>query len=119
MANGKGIVEFTRKQLYDEIWEISVAGVARKYDLNYAGLIKTCRESSIPFPSSGYWTRRNMGKDVSSEAVNLEGNENELNEWGCLSVSSNGTAYRLQLTANDVKNLKKYGLFNDFELLGL
>ena len=78
MANGKGIVEFTRKQLYDEIWEISVAGVARKYDLNYAGLIKTCRESSIPFPSSGYWTRRNMGKDVSSEAVNLEGNENEL-----------------------------------------
>ena len=29
MENEKGIVKLTRKQLYDEIWALSVAGVAR------------------------------------------------------------------------------------------
>lgn len=43
MENEKGIVKLTRKQLYDEIWALSVAGVARKYNLNYGKLIATCR----------------------------------------------------------------------------
>ena len=69
MENEKGIVKLTRKQLYDEIWALSVAGVARKYNLNYGKLIATCKVENIPFPSSGYWTKKNMGKDVSNEAV--------------------------------------------------
>lgn len=62
MENEKGIVKLTRKQLYDEIWALSVAGVARKYNLNYGKLIATCKVENIPFPSSGYWTKKNMGK---------------------------------------------------------
>ena len=69
MENEKGIVKLTRKQLYDEIWALSVAGVARKYNLNYGKLIATCKVENIPFPSSGYWTKKNMGKDVSNEIV--------------------------------------------------
>ena len=75
MENEKGIVKLTRKQLYDEIWALSVAGVARKYNLNYGKLIATCKVENIPFPSSGYWTKKNMGKDVSNEAVELSGHE--------------------------------------------
>lgn len=71
MENEKGIVKLARKQLYDEIWALSVAGVARKYNLNYGKLIATCKAENIPFPSSGYWTRKNMGKDVSNEVVAL------------------------------------------------
>ena len=56
MENEKGIVKLTRKQLYDEIWALSVAGVARKYNLNYGKLIATCKVENISFPSSGYWT---------------------------------------------------------------
>jgi hypothetical protein len=41
----------------------------------------------------------------------LEGNDSELNEWGCASVSSTATSYRIRLTAKDVENLKKYGAF--------
>lgn len=67
------IIVMTRKQLYTEIWELSVAGVARKYNLNYSRLIKQCREENIPFPASGYWTRKNIGKDVSSEVILLSG----------------------------------------------
>ena len=69
MENEKGIVKLTRKQLYDEIWALSVAGVARKYNLNYGKLIATCKVENISFPSSGYWTKKNMGKDVSNEIV--------------------------------------------------
>lgn len=93
MEIAKGIVKLTRKQIYDEAWEVSVAGVARKYNLNYARLIALCKESKIPFPPSGYWTRRNMGKDVSSEIIPLGGDGDEI----------------LELITNDsvVKRLKK------------
>ena len=29
------VAKLTRKQLYDEIWEISASGVAKKYDIPY------------------------------------------------------------------------------------
>ena len=47
MENEKGIVKLTRKQLYDEIWAFSVAGVARKYNLNYGKLIATCKVETL------------------------------------------------------------------------
>ena len=75
MENEKGIVKLTRKQLYDEIWALSVAGVARKYNLNYGKLIATCKVENISFPSSGYWTKKNMGKDVLNEIVEFSGLE--------------------------------------------
>lgn len=57
-------IEMTRKQLYDEIWEISVAGVAKKYNLPYAHLMKQIKEAGIPIPPSGYWTKLNFNKPV-------------------------------------------------------
>lgn len=77
MENEKGIIKIGRKQLYDEIWTMSVSGVAKKYDLNYAKLIETCKRENIPFPSSGFWTRKNLGKDVSSEIVPLPESDHE------------------------------------------
>lgn len=72
-------IKMSRQQLYNEIWEISVSGVAKKYNLNYGKLIETCKREDIPFPPSGYWTRRNMGKDVSGEVVMLpESDKDEL-----------------------------------------
>ena len=73
----KKTITLTRQQLYDEIWQVSVAGVARKYNLNYSKLIAKCREVNIPFPSSGYWTKKNLGKDVSEEVVALPPSDNE------------------------------------------
>ena len=78
MANERGIIKLSRRQLYDGIWLLSVAGVARKYHLNYPRLMAACKEADIPYPASGYWTRKNMGKDVSKEVVPLKGDENKL-----------------------------------------
>ncbi len=80
MESKIGIIKLSRKQLYEEVWILSVAGVARKYNLNYSRLIGSCKEAGIPYPTSGYWTRKNLGKDVSSEIVPLKGDENLLVE---------------------------------------
>ena len=64
-------MKISRQQLYDEIWQVSVAGVARKYNLNYSKLIAKCKECDIPFPPAGYWTRKSMGKDISREIIEL------------------------------------------------
>lgn len=41
-------IKLDRKRLYDEIWELSVAGVAKKYDLHYSKLINSLKENNIP-----------------------------------------------------------------------
>lgn len=58
------VIELTRQQLYDEIWEISVAGLARKYNIPYSQLIKQIKQAAIPVPPSGYWTQLSYGKPV-------------------------------------------------------
>lgn len=72
-------VKFERKKLYDEIWEISLTGVSKKYGLNYTKLVQACKENNIPYPSSDYWTKKNMGLDFLNEIVELpEAEEKEI-----------------------------------------
>ena len=61
--------KLSRTQLYNEIWEISVSRVAKKYNVPYAEMIKLCRETEIPYPPSGYWTKLNYGKARNKNAV--------------------------------------------------
>lgn len=57
-------IKISRELLYNEIWEISVSGVARKYNVPYAELLRLCKEIEIPIPPSGYWTKLRLGKPV-------------------------------------------------------
>ena len=103
MESKVGIIKLSRKQLYYEIWLLSVAGVARKYDLNYSRLIGSCKEAGIPYPSSGYWTRKNMGKDVSSEIIPLKGDENLLVE-----LATNNSALKgIRKVKSEEDNIEK------------
>ncbi|MDO5564855.1 MAG: hypothetical protein Q4F88_06480 [Eubacteriales bacterium] len=61
----------TRQELYDEIWEISLTGVAKKYNLNYSKLSNICKENDISYPTSAYWTKKNMGLDITKDIVPL------------------------------------------------
>ena len=58
----KIFIKMNREVLYNEIWEISAAGTARKYNILYAELLKLCKEVQIPIPPSGYWTKLSFGK---------------------------------------------------------
>lgn len=65
--------KITIQNLYDEIWTISVSGVAKKYNLHYAKLLKKCKQSSIPIPPSGYWTQLSVGKKVAKVPLSIAG----------------------------------------------
>ncbi|SCL85454.1 hypothetical protein [Sporanaerobacter sp. PP17-6a] len=70
MADGQ-FIKVSREFLYNEIWKISVAGTARKYNIPYAELLRLCKEVEIPIPPSGYWTKLSFGKPV--EKIQLPG----------------------------------------------
>lgn len=103
----------TRKQLYDEIWALSVAGVARKYHLNYGKLIATCKAENVPFPSSGYWTRKNMGKDVSNEAVELSGHE----ETEISLITNDATIKRIRKAKAEIVENKQTDIIEDAKVV--
>jgi hypothetical protein len=69
-------IALTRKEIYDEIWDISVSGLARKYNIPYSRLLKQVRTADIPTPSSGYWTKLEFGKPV--EKSILQGMSDEV-----------------------------------------
>ncbi len=59
-------------------------------------------------PDVSYWLLKTI---IDGTDQTLEGNDNELNKWGCASMGKEATVYRIVLTHNDVANLKKKGLF--------
>lgn len=64
------VVKLSRQELYDKIWEISVAGVAKEYDIPYQQLMKQVKAANIPIPPSGYWTKLSFGKPVEKTPLN-------------------------------------------------
>lgn len=63
------ITRLSRVQLYNEIWEISVTGVAKKYNVPYLEMMKLCKIADIPIPPSGYWTKLKFGKPVTKKPL--------------------------------------------------
>lgn len=59
-------------------------------------------------PKRGYWLIKSVYNQTDQT---LEGNVNEQNQWGCTMIGQNATSYRVRLTAKDVKDIKKHGLF--------
>ena len=59
-------------------------------------------------PEVSYWLLKTV---INTTPKPLEGNSNELNQWGCAQISKGATVYRIILTANDVVNLREHGLF--------
>lgn len=66
----------SRKQLYDEIWELSASGVAKKHGVPYSLFLQQVKLSGVPIPPSGYWTKVSFGKPV--EEIPLSGDPEEL-----------------------------------------
>jgi hypothetical protein len=58
-------------------------------------------------PNIIFWLFKTVYKDTDKT---LEGNDYQLNEWGCSPVGEGGV-FRIHLTENDAKGLKKHGLF--------
>lgn len=59
-------------------------------------------------PAVSFWQLKTI---YSGTDQTLEGNSNELNDWGCAMVGREATSYRIILTSKDITALRKYGVF--------
>jgi hypothetical protein len=68
-AMNKNDITMSRQELYDEVWDLSVAGVAKKYGVDYVNLLRICKESDIPIPTPKYWAKKNGGSQCEKEIL--------------------------------------------------
>lgn len=62
-------IEFTRKELYDLVWENPLSKLAAKYNLSDNGLRKVCKKLDIPLPKNGHWQKIQFNKKVIKEKL--------------------------------------------------
>lgn len=90
-------------------WENGLIVFPEKFADAYEGdkieFVLTTDHSS---PDITYWEIKTI---YASTDKTLEGNERELNEWGCAAIGKKSTSYRIVLTDNDVKTLREVGLY--------
>jgi hypothetical protein len=55
---------FSRKKLYELVWNESLLSLSKKYNISDVGLRKICKKMNIPTPSFGYWAKLHRGKTV-------------------------------------------------------
>lgn len=72
------VTKLTRKQIYDEVWSISISGMVKKYDIAYSLLWKQVKDANIPIPPAGYWTKKEYGKET--VVAELTGDSDEIVE---------------------------------------
>ena len=88
-------IRLTRTELYEEIWNISVSGVSKKYGIPYTRCLAKIKAAQIPVPPSGYWTKLNYGKSV---------------EQTPLSGDGDAVVELIQETVNGIKDTEKHKL---------
>ena len=69
------VTKLTRKQIYDEVWSISISGMVKKYDISYSLLWKQIKYANIPIPPAGYWTKKEYGKETVVAKLNGDPDE--------------------------------------------
>jgi hypothetical protein len=57
-------VTVSREELYKQVWETPMSGLARTYGISRSGLAKVCSRLKVPYPPRGYWAKKAAGKKV-------------------------------------------------------
>ena len=56
--------EFTRKELYDLVWNKPLTHIAKDYNFSDNGIRKICKKHNIPLPKNGHWSKLKFNKKV-------------------------------------------------------
>lgn len=90
-------------------WENGFVVKPEKFTTAYEGdkleIVFTTDKSN---PDVKYWMMKTI---IDGTDQTLEGNDNELNKWGCATMGKQATSYRIVLTSQDVSRLREKGLF--------
>ncbi len=90
-------------------WEKGFVIKPEKFTTAYEGdKLEIVFKTDKSDPNVTYWLIKTI-YDGSDET--LEGNDNELNKWGCATMGKEATSYRIVLTAKDVAMLRDKGAF--------
>ncbi len=57
-------LKFTRKELYDLLWSMSIRALAAKYPISESEIKTACKNHNIPTPLNGHWTKLEFNKPV-------------------------------------------------------
>jgi hypothetical protein len=56
------IINFSRKELYYQVWSTPMIKLAKQYGLSDRGLAIICKKYNIPCPPRGYWAKLQAGQ---------------------------------------------------------
>lgn len=91
-------ISLSRKNLYDQVWNETVAAFCLKYDVPEEGVEDICNRLNVPMPGIGHWRKLKQGKR---------------SDWTPLPAESRGTESVVLYKRNDnllkeehVKNIK-------------
>ena len=89
-------------------WENGFVVPAEKFvDAREGDKLEFLYEVDRSDPNVEYWQFKTIYNGTDTP---LEGNQSNLNDWGCTPVGQSGV-FRIRLTAKDVKELRKIGMF--------
>ena|SRR5271165_1085235 len=58
-------IRFTRSELHQKVWAAPIKTVAHELGVSASSLANACRKHTIPLPSSGHWTKVELGHKIS------------------------------------------------------
>lgn len=90
-------------------WSDSVVIPGEKfYNANEGDVLELVYHADVSDPEAiVYWQFKTIYFD---NKLPLDGNYNDLNEWGAANVPTVATSYRIPLSANDIMNMSEQGL---------
>ena len=71
-------ITVTRKELYERVWAIPTATLARELGLSDTGLAKLCLRNNIPRPRRGDWAKMREGHKVRQPKLPYEDDDAEI-----------------------------------------
>ena len=90
-------------------WQNGFVISPEKFDEAYEGdKLEFVFSTDTSNPDVTFWLLKTV---YNTTGTALEGNNNELNDWGCAQIGNATTVYRIILTAQDIAQLRQYGLF--------
>lgn len=54
----------SRDELYDLVWQEPMSQLSKRFAISDVGLAKVCRKHNIPYPTRGYWAKKQHGHDT-------------------------------------------------------
>lgn len=54
-------MRLSRLELYERVSALPLSKLAREFGITGTAMAAVCKKCQIPYPGSGYWTRKSLG----------------------------------------------------------